>query len=609
LASFFALHYTWLLVFVLSAWGYGRLVLGSRWFSSELESVVFRFGIGAALLSYLVFALGLVGWLTRPFMLAILAGGHVAAFSRGVRLPRPIVGWRRAWTVGLLVALVLGAPVLLQPLYPPVDWDATSYHLAAAKLYLKAHALVVATYLRYPVFPQLQEMLFTLALGIVDDVAAHLVSFSLWLGCAAIVFALGRRLGDRTLALLATALWIGGPTGMTSGSIGYVDIGLAFFVGLAILAWVGFVQEGRMRWAVLSGALAGCAAATKYSGLYFAGALALAVLGYAGRGKRVRAATIFLIMAAIPASPWYLRNAILSGDPLFPFLGHWLPNRYWNADDLYRQVWNLHSNGAGRSAWDALRLWDRLAFNQGLFVGPERLFSPALWIPLPVLLIALWRRPIERGLLILTAGYFVIWFSFAQGGRYLLPAVLVLCLAVGRLLSMGLGAISRRIPGPVASQAPALAWILAALLALPTPWYARDRTAARGWPPVRATDRASFLEVWCPSYPAYEWLNRSRGAGYRVFGWRDERMAYFADGEFLGDWFGPARFLRIETAMPDGAAVYRELRAMGVDYFLVPYALGPVRLPTEPSFLERARLVFADPGARVFALDRQVPPD
>lgn len=608
MASFFTLHYAWLIAFVLSAWGYGRLAMGGRWFSSRLESVVFRFGVGAALLSGLVFVLGLAGFLTRPFLLAILAGGLLGALSRGAHFPRlPPIG-RPVRVAGVLLALVLSTPVLLQPLYPPVDWDATSYHLAAANLYLKAHALAVTTYLRYPVFPQLQEMLFTLALGLVDDVAAHLVSFSLWIGCATIVFALGRRLGDRHAAILATALWIGGPTGMTSGSIGYVDIGLAFFVGAAVLAWVAFAQEGRRRWVALSGALAGCAAATKYSGLFFAGALAVATLAYAKRGTRVRATALFLAMAAVPALPWYLRNAIVSGDPLFPFLGRWLANRFWNADDLHRQIGNLRSTGAGRSEWDALRLWDRLAFNQGLFVGPERVFSPALWIPLPVLLIARWRRPIERVLLILTSAYFVIWFLFAQEGRYLLPAVLILCLSMGLLLSAGLA----RLPGAGAPRASALVWVLAGLLALPTLWYARDRTAARGLPPVQEADRASFLEANTPSYPAYAWLNRTRGARYRVYGWRDERMAYFSDGDFLGDWFGPARFARIESALPDGAAVYRELEAMGVDYFLVPSALGPVQIPTDPPFSSHVALVRAWPGVRLYAVDRspgQPPPD
>jgi hypothetical protein len=128
-------------------------------------------------------------------------------------------------------------------------------------------------------------------------------------------------------------------------------------------------------------------------------------------------------------------------------------------------------------------------------------------------------------------------------------------------------------------------------------------------PPVRAADRALFLEAYYPSYPAYAWLNRTQGSRYRVYGWRDSFMAYFADGEFLGDWFGPARYLRIESVQPDGGAVCDTLQSMGVGYLVVPSALGPARLPTDSTFQTRARMVFVAPGARVFALDRSAAPD
>jgi hypothetical protein len=51
------------------------------------------------------------------------------------------------------------------------------YHLAYAKIYTQTHRLTLTPYLRYPVSPQTNEMLFTLAFLLYDDVSAQLIQF------------------------------------------------------------------------------------------------------------------------------------------------------------------------------------------------------------------------------------------------------------------------------------------------------------------------------------------------------------------------------------------------------------------------------------------------
>src|SRR5262249_33227895 len=147
------------------------------------------------------------------------------------------------------------------------------------------------------------------------------------------------------------------------------------------------------------------------------------------------------------------------------------PNRFWSATDLAVQMDNLHQTGA-RTLLDFARVWDRLAFNQGMFVGPEDTFSPALWIPLPILLIVRWKSFPERVLLLVALAYLCVWFFYSPSGRYLLPVLPLLCLGMGATLM----ALTTRL------RVPAL--VLAALLALPGAQYAIARTQARGLPPV-----------------------------------------------------------------------------------------------------------------------------
>jgi 4-amino-4-deoxy-L-arabinose transferase-like glycosyltransferase len=589
--GFLALHALGLLSVVLAAWGWGALILRRNGSVPPAEREVLRFGVGLAVLSYSTFVLGLFGALSRGWLLVLVIVGLVLALRRLARLRHGTIAIR---PLPVLIALVFGVPLVLLSLYPPVDWDATAYHLALSKMDLQAHRLIVATYLRYPVFPQFVEMLFTLAMGIYDDIVAQLVSFAMWLGTAVAVYAMGKRIANRATGLVAVGLWVGGPTGLIVGSIGYVDAGVTFFACLAALAWASFAEDRSDRLAALCGGLAGCAAATKYSGLFFVAALGAATCAWASPRRRMRATAHFLGFAALTCLPWYIRNAALSGDPFFPFLGRWIGLRWWNAGDLQRQVSELRDMGTGRSVVSFLLLWGRLAFNQGLFVGPEDVFSPSLWIPLPILLVLLWNRPRERTLLWIAFVFLGGWFFYSQGGRYLLPVIPFLCVGMGVVLARWLSALPR--------GARAAIWATAILVTLPSVWYGATLSALRGLPPVTPAGRSRFIENLHGSYPAYAWLNGMRGTHYRVYAWREPEMAYYAEGKFIGDWFGPARYRDFEAGIARGEEVYRFLRAFDIDYWVVANALGPVRVPDDRFSRTHLPLAYNGPGARVYAV-------
>jgi hypothetical protein len=584
-AAFYLRHAAAIALLALAIWGYGAAALRSFVFASAAERTAIRLGAGAAVLASLVFVMGLAGLLTRPWLIgAIGLGVLLALLSR----PKLVITAPTA----TLVCAILAVPIVLQVFYPPVDWDATSYHLASSRLYLEAHRLVVATYLRYPVFPQLHEMLFTLGLGVFGDVAAQGTTLVTWVGTALALVALGRRVGTPAAGVLALGIWAGSPTPFSFGTIGYVDVPLTFFVTLACLCWVIYTSQGLSRWAALAGLFSGAAAATKYSGLFFVAVVGLLIGMASPRGARLRRLGLYGALGALVCVPWYARNAILSGDPLFPFLGRLLPNPYWNAADLAAQVDDLHHQG-GRTLLDFVRVWDRLSFNQGIFVGPEDTFSPALWIPLPILLVARWRSRIERILLLVALAYLCVWFSYSPDGRYLLPVIPILCLGMAATLGWVAEAIRRR----WGVALPAIA--LAVLLALPGTRYAIARTRVRGLPPVTAAARDAFIARTYPTYPLYRWLDHARERR-RIYGWRDSPLAYYSPGTFVGDWFGPARYSRIETALPSAAALRDSLDALGADTFVVPYDLGPVALDEDSLRAHGIVLVIAGEGGRVF---------
>jgi len=591
-ASFYARQVLAIAVLWLALWGYGAAALRRLAMASLAERTALRWGVGAVVASALVFVLGLTGGLARPWLFGVVALGVILAVAHA---PRQIAF--RGFPGRLAVAALLVAPIALQVFYPPVDWDATSYHLAVAKLDLASHHVMVTRYLRYPVFPQFQEMLFTMALGTFGDVAAHGTTFLAWVGTALALLAAGTRLGAKTAGVMAAALWIGSPTALAFGTVGYVDVPLTFFVTLAGLCWIVYAREPRRRWAALAGLFAGAAGATKYSGLFFIAAFAVAMGLASPPGRRLRSVALFAGLAALICLPWYARNFIVSGDPLFPFLGQVFPNRFWNAGDLAAQMSDLQRQ-ASHSWRDFLLLWGRLAFNQGIFVGPEDVFSPALWIPLPILLWARWKSVPERALLLIALAFVCLWFFGSPSGRYLLPAIPFLCLGMGGTLASLIGGFTTRfrVALPVT--------LVALVLALPGAQYAWARTRARGFPPVTQADRDAFITRTYATYPLYLWLADHIDGNRRIYAWRDSPLAYYSPGTFLGDWFGPARYAAVESALPDPGRLHEVLRSLGADYFVVPDANGPVDLGlAEGDPFAVIVLVHSGPGGRIFRIE------
>ena len=91
--------------------------------------------------------------------------------------------------------------------------------------------------------------------------------------------------------------------------------------------------------------------------------------------------------------------------------------------------------------------------------------------------------------------------------------------------------------------------------------------------------------------PAINFLNTRNQDNYTVYTLFDSNMAYFADGVFIGDWFGPARYHKVLTNMDSGNDLYEVLRLFGADYFLLQKGNRGVKLPDDEFFQEHFKTI------------------
>ena len=169
-----------------------------------------------------------------------------------------------------------------------------------------------------------------------------------------------------------------------------------------------------------------------------------------------------------------------------------------------------------------------------------------------------------RRLLVAAGAYTLFWFFTAQLLRYLIPVVPLYCAAA----ATGAGLFLRRKVPPVVL--PLVFAIGAMVMFVPSLYYTLRAEGRAGFPPSSAAGRDRYLESRLPSYGAVRLLNDRGGRGFTLYSYHDPQMAYFTNGGFRGDYFGPWRYSIIESAL-DGPedSLRSALHILGADYLLV----------------------------------------
>ena len=531
-AAFIAVHAGAAILFAFLCHGTGSVLLRGLGSDAPLLRAAAATALGMGLFGQTLFVFGIAGLLTKPMVIAILVVMAIVA-----ALP---VGYGRLPPLATVNWLPATLPAFILALYAPVGFDATMYHLPYAKLFAREGAIVFADTLRFPVFPQLAEMLFTAALLVANDVTAQLTQWVALVVTAAATAAIAERIGGRRAAMFAAALWLGTPIALYVGGNAYVDASLAMFVTLALGAWLEWRRGGSDDWLLLCGAFAGMSAATKYHGLFFIGAFFVAVLFV-----RVRAAALFLAAALLFAAPWYAHIARHTGNPVFPYF-----------ESLFGpSEWHGHADAPvlKLTARDPVAMVKGIA--QHAVIGPARAGSPphspwiVLLLPLAAGAIALERRLIYP---LGAAAVYAILVS-AEDWRFMLAIVplAAICIAV---------TLERLVPRPT--------MLLAALLVLPGALWTARLIAWYGRLPVTPSGRDAFVARIVPVYPILRELNARHGTDYTVYVLYAANAAYYCDGRFLGDFFGPYRYEKVQAVRYEPEKLHALLRRFGADYIV-----------------------------------------
>ncbi|NLF00994.1 MAG: hypothetical protein GX601_08450, partial [Anaerolineales bacterium] len=248
-------------------------------------------------------------------------------------------------------------------------------------------------------------------------------------------YALGKRTLGATAGWIAAAVLVGIPLFPLWASFAYADMAWTAYELLALMALLRWRESQQSRWIVAAGLGTGLALGSKYLALGGAAVFGLWLLWHSrARGPRavlVNAALFGGIALAI-ASPWYLKNWALGGNPVYPA---YFGGLGWTEERLTYYTQYHDSFGVGHRLIDYLLLpWNLYAHHErfGTFQGsaeiPSLLFPIALFWPFI-------RRPAAiKGLGFIALGRFVFWALGSQQTRFLLPLFPILGLMVAAVL-------------------------------------------------------------------------------------------------------------------------------------------------------------------------------
>lgn len=571
-----------------------------------LERATFGTALGLGCLSFAFLGLGLAGWLApQPVVLTLALFSGAAVFGLGrLLLQRPpwslalrelVVGNAYLQVLKALLGL-LALLLITRALTPPVAWDSLVYHLVGPLRYIRAGGIIGGIDIPHAYFPSLVEQLFTAALLVKGDVAARLLHLSLAaVGAASLYGFLTRHQGPGAgwlgLALLASATSL-----LTLATQAYVEWGLLTFGFLAFWALHESIERESLRWLILSGCCAGLALGVKYTGVFLIAPLGLLLLWraahpYTAQGRRAfpdwYRVALWCGVVAVVASPWYLKNLALTGNPVYPFLlGGWNWDA-WKAQWFSRPGTGLITEPVRLLAapWELTVLGTEGGAFYDVNLGPLFLgMLPLLLLRLPTGQAGPTRPWVGRALLVVLVGYGAWLYGAAQSellvqGRLLLPVLPFLAPLVvsGLVESVRLDLPFLRIGFFL--RAAVLLVVVLTMLTLTLAWIAD--------PPLPylagAESRAAYQERHLGDhYRALSFLNQELPAAAKVvFLW--EPRSYLCRVEcqpdaLLYNW----RYALFQHQTPD--AVGEALKAAGYTHLLL-YG-GGFRYFSEPPNVE-----------------------
>jgi 4-amino-4-deoxy-L-arabinose transferase-like glycosyltransferase len=340
------------------------------------------------------------------------------------------------------------------------DWDTLSHHLASVKIWIGNGQITDIPFMHQSNFPFAVDNLYIWGHEWGGQTGAKGFAFAFFVLGMIAIFGMTRQRFGSTAAWWAALFFACVPVVLWESGTAYIDVAHGLFAGFGILFGASLLSPDHPQpnmW--LAAICLGFAAGTKYTGLQTIFAvclvLALACLILRRRGRLISAAALVAVIALAIASPWYIKNAIWKGNPVYPFFYGQLGGVNWDKRraDVYQNEQRTFGVGREQMAGPPKASIDLgqvghavlgLAYQPGRFTNPGQTVgfgdpSSAIgFATIGVFLLLLWRGrpdPADGAALFMIGLSLLMWFVLSQQSRYIVTLVPVIAVLSGALLA------------------------------------------------------------------------------------------------------------------------------------------------------------------------------
>jgi hypothetical protein len=529
------------------------------------EQILFGMPIGLGIIAYGVLVLGLVG-LLQPWaillwliFIGILTANEWGEFAS--EIPTWIKMGSRNWCKAGLGKKLLSGLVgmifiltLFLTLSPPADPDGLIHHLQAPKNFLEAGRFYPIPDFVFANYPSTIESLFAIGMIFGSDTFAkilHLTFASLFVMA---MYLLGRRYLPEGRDWVAVAILIGMPIFPIWASLAYIDMGWALYEFLSIYAIVVWGVNKNQGWLILASLMTGLAIGSKYLAFEGAAAVGLWIMWHSRKeGWRTifRTASFFSAIALLVGSPWYLKNLLWFGNPIYPYLSS--------------EAASLVGNYETFSLLDYLLIPLNLYIKREMFVGVYGSIEfPSIFFLLVFLYPWSRRSKTTDGLAWITLLRYGFWAIISHWRfRYLLPAMPGLSLLSGHVMISFTERPKLRRWGRTIVNGFLGGMLLATLM-----YSLLHFIDVQPWRVVLGTEtKNEFLRREVSDYAAKEFIQSNLTSNVRVFMPWDAR-GYYCDSRCSPDWTRD-KWARLTSQNKNPEILAAELGEMDISHLLI----------------------------------------
>ena len=282
----------------------------------------------------------------------------------------------------LVVCSFLLVGSFFSSLMPPTQSDALRYHLTTPKIWLQHGGFCCIPNISFSNFPMTIDILYAVPLAFGLPSVAKLIHWSFLLASLGMLHRMGQVFGNRAAARLSAVLFVTIPFVPILASWAFIEMGLCAYLLLTVAAALQLVTELRPSWktGILLGLAGGWLLGCKYTSLIFL-VLLLVFLVMPRRlfgvpSHRPRRAILAGVLSLLVASPWYVKNLIYNGNPVYPMGIGIFGEREWTSANA--AFFSYHAGMKGDlNAALYLSLPGKLMDTSSLLVRP-------LWSPIDV---------------------------------------------------------------------------------------------------------------------------------------------------------------------------------------------------------------------------------